>query len=118
MPIHQTELKLKQRTQEKSPERANTVHTIQYTQYNNSQSRKYTATDDTVTQVYRTERVETPEQMELLSKRGCTLMQGYLFSKPIRRDDFEEAVTAVDAEWRQHAASNASWELPNRTSIP
>jgi diguanylate cyclase (GGDEF)-like protein len=56
------------------------------------------------------EGVETTEQMALLAERGCSLMQGYLFSKPIRREDFEAAVTAPDAEWRQPLAARESWE--------
>jgi EAL domain-containing protein (putative c-di-GMP-specific phosphodiesterase class I) len=56
------------------------------------------------------EGVETPEQMASLCRRGCSLMQGYLFSKPIRREDFEATVTAADAPWRQYAMSRESWE--------
>ena len=50
------------------------------------------------------EGVETPEQMTSLCQRGCTIMQGYLFAKPIRREDFQMHVTADDAEWKQHLA--------------
>jgi EAL domain-containing protein (putative c-di-GMP-specific phosphodiesterase class I) len=56
------------------------------------------------------EGIETLEQMESLCKRGCTLMQGYLFSKPIRGQYFEDAVTAPDSEWRQPVASLAGWQ--------
>lgn len=56
------------------------------------------------------EGVETAEQMASLCRRGCTLMQGYLFAKPIRREDFEDAVTADDAQWKQHVATKESWQ--------
>lgn len=59
------------------------------------------------------EGVETPEQMASLCERGCTLMQGYLFSKPIRREDFEATVTAPNAQWKQPAASSAGWQPPD-----
>lgn len=58
------------------------------------------------------EGVETPEQMASLCRRGCTLMQGYLFSKPIRREDFEAVVTAEDAQWKQQVATKEGWEGP------
>jgi len=35
------------------------------------------------------EGVETPEQSDYLSQIGCELQQGYYFSKPIPRNDFE-----------------------------
>ncbi|MDO6443672.1 bifunctional diguanylate cyclase/phosphodiesterase [Marinobacter sp. 2_MG-2023] len=38
------------------------------------------------------EGVETAEQECYLSQRGCKLAQGYLFSRPIRPDDFETFV--------------------------
>ena len=50
--------------------------------------------------------------MASLSRLGCSLMQGYLFSKPIRREDFEAAVTAPDAQWKQPVASREGWEPP------
>ncbi len=36
------------------------------------------------------EGVETPEQSEFLLRRGCELQQGYLFSKPVPQDEFEQ----------------------------
>ena len=37
-----------------------------------------------------TEGVETKEQYEVLSEMGCSLFQGYHFSKPVSREEFEE----------------------------
>lgn len=42
------------------------------------------------------EGVETPSQSDFLRRRGCTLAQGYLYSKPIPPDDFVEFL----ANWR------------------
>ena len=36
-----------------------------------------------------TEGVETQEQYDFLREIGCEKLQGYLFSKPISRADFE-----------------------------
>jgi EAL domain-containing protein (putative c-di-GMP-specific phosphodiesterase class I) len=52
--------------------------------------------------------------MASLCQRGCTLMQGYLFSKPIRREDFEATVTASDAQWKQPVAALEGWEPPQK----
>jgi EAL domain-containing protein (putative c-di-GMP-specific phosphodiesterase class I) len=38
------------------------------------------------------EGVETGEQRQLLLDKGCTLFQGYLFSKPIPVDQFEALI--------------------------
>ncbi|MBR4721297.1 MAG: EAL domain-containing protein [Clostridia bacterium] len=38
------------------------------------------------------EGVETKSQLEMLQKFGCSLVQGYYFSKPINSDDFETRV--------------------------
>ncbi|MBP3267571.1 MAG: EAL domain-containing protein, partial [Ruminococcus sp.] len=34
------------------------------------------------------EGVETEEQMELLKKLGCDIIQGYYFSKPLSPEEF------------------------------
>ena len=39
-----------------------------------------------------TEGVETREQYSFLCDQGCKLFQGYYFSKPVPRDEFEELV--------------------------
>ncbi len=38
------------------------------------------------------EGVETPEQSQLLSDAGCHVMQGYLYSRPVRPDDLARLV--------------------------
>jgi EAL domain-containing protein (putative c-di-GMP-specific phosphodiesterase class I) len=38
------------------------------------------------------EGVETKEQLELLKNAGCSLVQGYYFSKPIPPDQFEQLI--------------------------
>jgi EAL domain-containing protein (putative c-di-GMP-specific phosphodiesterase class I) len=37
-----------------------------------------------------TEGVETAKQYEILYAMGCKLYQGYYFSKPVPREDFEK----------------------------
>ena len=39
------------------------------------------------------EGVETKDQMELLRKVGCDIIQGYFFSKPLTPEEFEELIT-------------------------
>jgi diguanylate cyclase (GGDEF)-like protein/PAS domain S-box-containing protein len=41
------------------------------------------------------EGVETEEQLALLRSRGCDEMQGYLFSKPLSGDKFEQLVSSM-----------------------
>ena len=41
------------------------------------------------------EGVETEEQFELLKKQGCMAFQGYLFSKPVPIDQFEQLLLPV-----------------------
>ena len=36
------------------------------------------------------EGVETPAQLELLRQNECELAQGYLFDKPLPREEFEK----------------------------
>jgi len=36
------------------------------------------------------EGVETVEQYEFLAQNNCTILQGYLYSKPLGKDDFEQ----------------------------
>src|SRR5574343_33061 len=40
------------------------------------------------------EGIETPEQLEYLRSRGCDLVQGYLFSRPIPADEAEAFIRA------------------------
>jgi EAL domain-containing protein (putative c-di-GMP-specific phosphodiesterase class I) len=52
------------------------------------------------------EGVETREQMQLLQKRGCQLMQGYYFSRPLPL----EAVTTLLAELQLNGPRE-EWKL-------
>ncbi|MBL4613168.1 MAG: EAL domain-containing protein, partial [Emcibacter sp.] len=40
------------------------------------------------------EGVETEEQAQILRQKGCDVLQGYFFSRPIPADDFEKWVIA------------------------
>ena len=42
------------------------------------------------------EGVETREQVELLRKYGCLRAQGYLFDKPLLKEDFEKVLDNPD----------------------
>jgi diguanylate cyclase (GGDEF)-like protein len=55
------------------------------------------------------EGVETVEEMDSLSQRGCNLMQGYLFAKPIPRQELEDTVCGPDAAWRIPIMRAESW---------
>jgi EAL domain-containing protein (putative c-di-GMP-specific phosphodiesterase class I) len=48
------------------------------------------------------EGVETPEQAKILLDHGCRLAQGYLYSKPLSRREFERRVLGLP---RQTAAA-------------
>lgn len=41
------------------------------------------------------EGVETEDQLEYLNRRGCHAFQGYLFSKPVPLDQFEEKLRSI-----------------------
>jgi EAL domain-containing protein (putative c-di-GMP-specific phosphodiesterase class I) len=58
------------------------------------------------------EGVETPEEMDSLCRLGCSLMQGYLFSKPVMRREFEQYMTAPDAPWRAAISRPEGWSPP------
>jgi diguanylate cyclase (GGDEF)-like protein len=58
------------------------------------------------------EGVETLEQMDLIQERGCTLMQGYLFAKPIPAEELEATLVAPDASWRLPITRPQSWSPP------
>jgi EAL domain-containing protein (putative c-di-GMP-specific phosphodiesterase class I) len=61
------------------------------------------------------EGVETIEEMQNLIERGCTLMQGYLFSKPIERAHLDALSTDKDAAWRIPLTDPDSWTPPIET---
>lgn len=64
------------------------------------------------------EGVETIEEMQSLMERGCTLMQGYLFSKPIERSHLDALSTDPDAAWRIPLTDPDSWAPPVEPSSP
>jgi EAL domain-containing protein (putative c-di-GMP-specific phosphodiesterase class I) len=64
------------------------------------------------------EGVETLEEMDSLSARGCTLMQGYLFSKPVARQDVETLIGSPDAQWRLPVSRPESWRPPTMEPEP
>jgi diguanylate cyclase (GGDEF)-like protein len=51
------------------------------------------------------EGVETEEQSEFLVRRGCALQQGYLFSKPVPQDAFEQMLKTGSARNRESMAA-------------
>jgi diguanylate cyclase (GGDEF)-like protein/PAS domain S-box-containing protein len=44
------------------------------------------------------EGVETEEQLELLKRKGCMNFQGYLFSKPVSVEEFEQKVSVLSTK--------------------
>jgi diguanylate cyclase (GGDEF)-like protein len=64
------------------------------------------------------EGVETLEEMDLILKGGCTLMQGYLFAKPIPHDEIEAAVAKPDALWRLPITRPESWSQQPLDAAP
>ncbi|MBK7948398.1 MAG: EAL domain-containing protein [Deltaproteobacteria bacterium] len=55
------------------------------------------------------EGVENPEEMKALLERGCTRMQGYLFSKPVDKNQLDWLVSSPDAPWRAVLADPEAW---------
>lgn len=55
------------------------------------------------------EGVENPEEMKALLERGCTRMQGYLFSKPVDKNQLDWLVSSPDAQWRAVLADPEAW---------
>jgi diguanylate cyclase (GGDEF)-like protein len=55
------------------------------------------------------EGVETVEERDLLWDKGCTLMQGYLLSKPLPRQEILPTLSPDDAAWRAHVDVGGAW---------
>lgn len=64
------------------------------------------------------EGVETPEEMRALLDRGCTQMQGYLFSKPADKSQLDALVGDPDAPWRLVLADPDAWSPPTESDEP
>ena len=63
------------------------------------------------------EGVETLEEMDALRALGCTVMQGYLFSKPIPKPDFESEVAGPEAAWRLPLDRPEAWLPPGERAV-
>jgi diguanylate cyclase (GGDEF)-like protein len=63
------------------------------------------------------EGVETLSELSMLRGLGCTKMQGYLFSKPIPKQDFESDVSPADASWRIPLETPESWGLEDAPAL-
>ncbi len=62
--------------------------------------------------------VETLEEMEALRNLGCSVMQGYLFSKPIPKPSFESESGAPDAAWRIPLERPEAWSHSGELGEP
>lgn len=58
------------------------------------------------------EGVERIEEMRALLDRGCSVMQGYLFSKPVERLELDAIAGDPDASWRIPIVDPESWRPP------
>ena len=59
------------------------------------------------------EGVETPEEMRALLERGCTRLQGYLFSKPVDRKSIDDLAGDDEAAWRIPLVDPDAWRPPS-----
>ncbi|MBY0399503.1 EAL domain-containing protein [Myxococcota bacterium] len=55
------------------------------------------------------EGVENPDEMKALLERGCSMMQGYLFSKPVDKNQLDWLVSSAEAPWREVLADPDAW---------
>lgn len=63
------------------------------------------------------EGVETVDEMQLLLDRNCTQMQGYLFSKPVGRDEIDALGSDPNAAWRAPMVDPDSWTPPEEEPV-
>lgn len=63
------------------------------------------------------EGVESPEEMKSLLERGCAVMQGYLFSKPVDKHQFDWLVSSAEAPWRAVLADPDAWSPPEADGV-
>jgi len=63
------------------------------------------------------EGVENLDEMRSLLDRGCTQMQGYLFSKPVTRSEIDALGSDADAAWRIPICDPESWRPPEPDSF-
>ncbi len=63
------------------------------------------------------EGVENLDEMRSLLDRGCTQMQGYLFSKPVTRSEIDALGSDSDAAWRIPICDPESWRPPEPDSF-
>lgn len=54
------------------------------------------------------EGIETEQQRDLLTKAGCDFGQGFLFSKPLLADEFEQLLKKVNNHQQRHAEHTAN----------
>lgn len=64
------------------------------------------------------EGVETIEEMRSLLERSCTQMQGYLFSKPVGRNEIDSLASDPAAAWRIPIVDPDSWMPPQPEGDP
>ena len=49
------------------------------------------------------EGVELPEQLEEITRLGCDLVQGFLYSRPVTADDLPATIQSIQAQIKQNS---------------